>query len=372
MPGIETVIRKLKKTFYYLYYDINYIHRRKIVCSLKNDKMKEILLLTHFGGGTQKYDEEHYSTQRIVLVAPYRKRVCALSFYDKSNVKHEIYIKQTDLEYLLDKRYQEVVIGSLLGHDRVQKLITSIVNAKKKNGFLLSCLIHDYHSICPSVFLVKDGYYCGLQCDNCNLSASNEVYTHRRMWNELLSSADRIICFSNSSKNILRSIYDGIEDRVLVQPHKVCTLVDKPIELPHSQLHIGIVGNIYNEAKGLRVLQSIIPCIDKSIKISFVGNTKNEIGIDQENIHYCGRYNQETLPDIIKNEEINLFVFPSVCPETFSYVLSEMMQFSIPIIAFNIGAQKEKMEAYSKGMLVDNMEDLLNAIRKMNDMMKNL
>ena len=49
-----------------------------------------------------------------------------------------------------------------------------------------------------------------------------------------------------------------------------------------------------------------------------------------------------------------------------------MMQFSIPIIAFNIGAQKEKMEAYSKGMLVDNMEDLLNAIRKMNDMMKNL
>ena len=39
------------------------------------------------------------------------------------------------------------------------------------------------------------------------------------------------------------------------------------------------------------------------------------------------------------------------------------MQFDMPIIAFRIGAQGEKVERYAKGMLVDSIQEMKDAIQ---------
>lgn len=59
----------------------------------------------------------------------------------------------------------------------------------------------------------------------------------------------------------------------------------------------------------------------------------------------------------------SIVFFPSICPETFSYVVSEIMQFDMPIIAFRIGAQGENVERYAKGILVDSIQEMKDAIQ---------
>jgi glycosyltransferase involved in cell wall biosynthesis len=46
-----------------------------------------------------------------------------------------------------------------------------------------------------------------------------------------------------------------------------------------------------------------------------------------------------------------MLLFPSICPETFSYVIEEMMLLRLPIVAFDLGAPAERLRDYDLGRL---------------------
>ena len=46
-----------------------------------------------------------------------------------------------------------------------------------------------------------------------------------------------------------------------------------------------------------------------------------------------------------------MILFPSICPETFSYVVEEMMLLRMPIAAFDLGAPGERLQSYELGRL---------------------
>ena len=48
---------------------------------------------------------------------------------------------------------------------------------------------------------------------------------------------------------------------------------------------------------------------------------------------------------------INMFFFPSVWPETFSYVVAEMIALGLPIVAFDLGAPAERLRSYELSRL---------------------
>jgi glycosyltransferase involved in cell wall biosynthesis len=48
----------------------------------------------------------------------------------------------------------------------------------------------------------------------------------------------------------------------------------------------------------------------------------------------------------------NVFLFPSIWPETFSYVVEELMQLEVPIVCFDMGAPAERIRHYPKGKLI--------------------
>ena len=59
-----------------------------------------------------------------------------------------------------------------------------------------------------------------------------------------------------------------------------------------------------------------------------------------------GRYKVSELDKIIMEQGISAVLFPSICPETFSYTVSELIHVGIPVACFNLGAQAEKIKGY--------------------------
>ncbi len=55
----------------------------------------------------------------------------------------------------------------------------------------------------------------------------------------------------------------------------------------------------------------------------------------------------------MKEHEIDIFLIPSICPETFSYTTQEIMMMDMPLMVFNIGAPAESVVNYSKGYIIN-------------------
>ncbi len=63
-----------------------------------------------------------------------------------------------------------------------------------------------------------------------------------------------------------------------------------------------------------------------------------------------GPYRREELTDRLIAADPDLVLFPSVAPETFSYVLHELARYELPIAAYPIGAQADFLARYPHGV----------------------
>ena len=97
--------------------------------------------------------------------------------------------------------------------------------------------------------------------------------------------------------------------------------------------------------KGKLVVERLLECLSENIHVSLIGLTKDDIHTSRKNTEFLGRYSHDELQNIIESCRINLVVFPSICPETFSYLISELIMMDVPIICFDFGAQAEKVGA---------------------------
>jgi glycosyltransferase involved in cell wall biosynthesis len=68
------------------------------------------------------------------------------------------------------------------------------------------------------------------------------------------------------------------------------------------------------------------------------------------NVH--GAYEPNHLPIIIRKNKINVIFVSSIVPETFSYTISEAMAMGLPIVAFDLGAQGNRVKQYPLGKVV--------------------
>jgi hypothetical protein len=85
------------------------------------------------------------------------------------------------------------------------------------------------------------------------------------------------------------------------------------------------------------------------VRVVVIGGV--DIPIRSPRLSVTGAYEHSHLVDLIEANRINLAFFPSVCPETFSYVTEEMIRLELPIVAFELGAPGERLRAYRKSRL---------------------
>jgi glycosyltransferase involved in cell wall biosynthesis len=135
-----------------------------------------------------------------------------------------------------------------------------------------------------------------------------------------------------------------------VVPHRVDFVPARLPVLDHSApLVIGVIGQI-SEQKGALVVQELLARIDRDhpdVRVVVIGEI--EIPIKSPRLHVTGTYRREDLVELIEANRINLAFFPSICPETFSYVTEEMIRLELPIVAFDLGAPGERLRGYGKG-----------------------
>lgn len=166
--------------------------------------------------------------------------------------------------------------------------------------------------------------------------------------------ADRIIAFSNSSLQLLSRAYPKLDlAHAEILPHKVAPLRSEPL-LPSqvTALRIGVVGHI-GYHKGAKIVQDLAREIarrDAKIQIVVFGTL--DANCPERVVTVTGPYKQAQLPVLISDHGVNTFLFPSICPETFSYVVQELMELHCPVACFDLGAPAERLRNYSKGLIL--------------------
>jgi glycosyltransferase involved in cell wall biosynthesis len=142
-----------------------------------------------------------------------------------------------------------------------------------------------------------------------------------------------------------------------MQPHKLSlSFLNKPQPKFDNGLHIGVIGAI-NYAKGTAIVAEMAKIIESE------GNdtTLTVIGpfdgwLRGKHITLTGPYKLEDLPSLLSDFRINICFLPSIWPETFSYVTSELMALDMPLCCFDLGAPAERVRGYSKGLIISQID----------------
>lgn len=247
--------------------------------------------------------------------------------------------------------------------ERFPALLLALVNA----GAPLTIAVHDYQAICPSPFLMNDAdEFCGVpdikECMRCLKTNGNvfplvqppaNIVGWREAWGEALGMAERIACFSVSSRALLLRAYPALDrSRIQVIPHVVSPFPRGVGPLSALPMHVGVVGFIgmHKGAGVLRDLAREIKDRGSQAKITVFGSV--EAPVDDEIVRITGAYVRDELPRLIEQSGANIFLLPSICAETFSYVTHELVGLGLPVACFDLGAPADLVRTYEKGRVL--------------------
>ena len=268
------------------------------------------------------------------------------------------------LEALLDRHEDaEILVNSPVSFDEPLLLADWLARAKADYPRTrLVVAIHDYFAICPSfVLLDADGRYCGIpdisRCNEClprhaasfvALSPRTDMGAWRSLWGRCLAAADEIRCFSEASRKLVVRAYPRLDAaRITVIPHAIEFVPARPprVDLA-APLVIGVIGEI-SAQKGARVVEEMVDRMERDgidARVVVIGLLHS--ARKSPRLKVTGPYKREDLVELIERHGVNMLLFPSIWPETFSYVVGEMMALGLPIVAFDLGAPAERLAGY--------------------------
>lgn len=351
--------------------------RLAIMLRLATQQHNAVLIFDHgIGGGASKYLEENILPLEAVAIL-------ISGFYDSRNVLIKLYhynvlivqIRLTSLDDFSSNFVGNKVFTHIyLNHTLTVANLTVLKSLLKNNAEHVSYYTHDFLSICPSYTLINNaGKYCGTEvdiqkCSSCQVNhkfqqRNSQQFVDMKTWREdyaeILNLSDDVFCFSNDSKNHLLKIYPSIKDKIIVKPHVIKTQLSKiseGSEFHHNEvITVAALGAI-DYQKGRAILQDLAkkPLFkNKQFKLLLIGYA------DVTSIKNCqitGVYTANDLPKIIQDNHVDIFIIPSIWPETFCYTAEEIMAMGFPLICFNIGAPAERVLSYEHGYICKSLD----------------
>lgn len=345
-----------------------------------------VVMFDHNVGGGANF----YSSQRVQEVVAQGMGVLRV-YYDLSELAFRVEkidgagrlgILMSGLDPLLRMAdwitVESLFINNLYTHEDPLHAIETILGMKKRAGARLTVALHDYYGICPEFNLLDvHRKYCGVpdprSCRNClsdNRSevlrsvVSDDIEAWRMSWGRLFREADEVLGFSEASLSIFRKVYPEVDEaKILLQPHSVDYLPGRrPRITKTEQLHIGIIGTIH-ENKGSALVVAMAEHIARyklPVRITVVGELVvpgKALDRLRPVLNWTGQYEQARLPELIEEHGINVCFLPSMWPETFSYVTSEIMALGAPLAVYPIGAPPERVAQYEKGRIIEGIGD---------------
>jgi len=375
----STLVKKIKR---YVQTTPNYSLSKKknLIALIQKYNLKNFYFIIdhNLGGGANQYSDR-------LIKALISENKCVLTFtYNINRLAHVLILQKKGICIRVQVPSKDFVLDALKGHTitniiynnavsfkEPQEIPLFILRLKEYSGAHLKVLLHDFFPVCPSHFLLdKNRSACSVPeikiCSGClpdnqegfaSLYIQRDILKWRSNWGELLSESDEIIVFSRNSMDLMLKAYPKVDrHKILVAPHKVNYLTKRsPIISNVNDLCIGIVGQIghHKGAKFIKHLSEEIKRRELGVKIVVLGVI--EASCDPNIVTELGSYTHDNLAELIENSGANTFLFPSIWPETFSYVTEELIQMHLPVACFNIGAPAERLTDYNKGLILSSM-----------------
>ncbi len=346
----------------------------QILLDMKKSGQKSILAFDHnLGGGATEYlngkVKKHVESGDAFTVIRYDLTSNTYMFIFESHgfKKQYVFNSITELEKIGKYfHFDEIYINELVTYPVLTQVFEEIVKFSKKQGAKLVMLMHDYFPICPSINLLnEDGKYCGFpakkECDSCfrmkNLDTTfqcADVKEWQNRWKAFFDECDEIRCFSEDTRNRMIVAYGNYSTYTLV-PHSVDYLFPINKEYKRTKtVNIGLIGTMTLH-KGREAVKEMLKEIEErklDVNIVLIGAEQENVLGNMKHFRQTGRYQAEELPQLIYENDIDMFLIPSVWPETFSYTSEELMQMGLPVACFDIGAPAERICKYEKGLVI--------------------
>ena len=330
-----------------------------------------ILLDNNMGGGSNHYRRAIIADKtahgQAVLLCTYNLPILEyrLHFFRPGH-REKVFGVSTFLgleRMLREAPVSEVFVNSPVSFDEPLVLAEWLARIPVEHpATKLTLTAHDYFAVCPSfVLLDADGRYCGIpdvsRCRTClsrheasyvALSPPSDIGPWRALWGRALASAHEVRCYSNTTRELLLRAYPTLgAAKLTVIPHRVDFV---PPRIPRmdrtAPLAIGIVGEITYQ-KGAAVVRDLVDLLDRDgsdVRVVVIGAL--DVVHKSPRLTVTGPYRREHLVDIIEAHGVNMLFFPSIWPETFSYVVAELALLEAPIVAFDLGAPAERLRSY--------------------------
>lgn len=351
-----------------------------------------VLIVDHdIGGGTNVYRNKLIE-QNIVdgnsvflLTKPqemaFAEGTLCLEFFS-ADIRLRFLVSHDDelIELFSHLSINKIILNNLVSYEDPLAILETIRTIKDINECYFIVALHDFYPLCPSYNLLDaSGRYPGLNgIDTLWKDIEGNIFSvnpknagcreWKAGWGRTLSDADAILCFSQNSKDHLVKVYPEAQERALVRPHSLPNeFLRRPKIHRKKRITIAVVGGI-NWQKGSEIvlnLSKIIADENKNMRIVVVGLLEaNKV---RKNLTVTGPYKPTDLPNILEKYQTSICLFPSIWPETFSYVTEELMALDMPIVCFDLGAPAERLASYPKAEIASEVSarGAFNAIEKL-------
>lgn len=357
------------------------------------DDLKKVIYFSHhLGGGATMYKDQkikEYTDQGcMVLTVIYEPAHSDFLIYVNTKESY-YYFDHADLRLLIKlglRNVECIYINSLHGYPKDTEysysVVDLIIDLKNSTKARLVFLGHDYDFVCPRTNCLNNNTeFCGLNQSHfdCSICASQRtvlnITQYRSMYARLLKECDEYRFFSDDTIQNFLKVYSLDKKKIKMVPHN---LLNGGLSSAHwtyntkalfAKFTILVLGVIVRH-KGSEFVKNLAAVLNKThpdIRIVILGDYLEEGRTP--NITVTGSYDSRRLPELMRMFEPNCALLPSVWPETFSYTVHELMQFGLPIISFDLGAQAEALKSYKRGIIVPEMsvESLHDAVSRLYD-----
>ena len=118
-------------------------------------------------------------------------------------------------------------------------------------------------------------------------------------------------------------------------------------------MHIAVVGQI-TAPKGAKIVQDLTLLLQERsprARLTLVGTLAAPNIQLPDTVLVTGPYDKEGLADVLHNLGVTIGLIPSIWPETFHYVTQELINLSLPLVCFDLGAPAERIGTWEHGMV---------------------
>ncbi|MBE6102567.1 MAG: hypothetical protein E7200_10840 [Selenomonas ruminantium] len=329
---------------------------------------KNLLVLTHnLGGGAQAFlqqrQQEEWQGRTVFCVCPegrFSLEPAELRVFPfgKPEAATVLPFSRENLQILL----RELQIGELFINSLVGYPMRVIWQWLLEVGVPYTVFLHDYHCVCPEWSLACLARHCSESSNHSYCQhelpwkGGMELAEWRQGFSVLLQRAVRIQSPSTYAARLVQQVYPQLE--IEIKPHVIAWPLRRTFQprFVHRQpLRLVFLGSFWRNKGSLEILALHAHILEQGLPLQLVVLGEivwQDVGETARTLAWAGRYDRESVSNLLVDLETAVVLVPSRFPETYCYTASEALLSGYPVLSLDIGAQAVRIASHDCGWVL--------------------